>query len=426
MAKPNEHKQVVIERDWKIRLGRMLANKGLSQACVVEWMRDHCNLTISTATLNLIIKHSQWPKKKQDAIHNALQRFAVENALVAPSQAHLIFLDDPSEQAITAGAKWRALFKARGYQQQFEEDLNGRVLTQLPEPEMLTLKTKKHFGLFNDPFENEIYSMDQVFLSQSHRYAVEHMIQAARMGSMLCIYAECGAGKTTLRRVFNERINQLHPEVRIIEPARIDRSEIGANTISEAIMRELQVNKKPKSSEDRDAIIRKVLTESYKAGNRHVLVIDEAHDLPDEVIKQLKRIWELADGFTKFIGIVLIGQNEMEKKLKNHFIREFTYRATQLVIKPLGNDLRDYIALKLKACHKNPQDLLTDDAYSAMQTLLTGTRRFGANTGKADEIVDMSYPLNVNTLMKNALNLAASLGETKISGELIMQIRRAA
>jgi len=426
MAKPNEHKQVVIERDWKIRFGRMLANKGLSQACVVAWLEDHCGVKISTATLNLIIKHSQWPKKKQEDIHTALQRFAVENSLVAASQAHLIFLDDPSDSAITAGAKWRALYKARSYQAQFEEDLNGRVLTQLPEPEMLTQQTKKFFGLFNDPFENEIYSMDQVYMSQSHLYAVEHMIQAARMGSMLCIYADCGAGKTTVRRVFNERINRDHPEVRIIEPARIDRSEIGANTISEAIMRELQITKRPKSSEDRDAIIRNVLTQSYKAGNRHVLVVDEAHDLPDEVIKQLKRIWELADGFTKFIGIILIAQNEMEKKLKNHFIREFTYRATQLVIEPLGNELRDYVALKLKSVHKNPADLLTDDAYSAMQTLLTGTRRFGANTGKADEMVDMSYPLNVNTLMKNALNLAASLGETKISGELVMQIRRGA
>ena len=423
MAKPNEHKQIVIQRDWKIRLGRMLANKGLSQASVVEWVRDHCELDISTATLNLIIKHGEWPKRKQDDIHNALTRYAIENSLVAESQAHLIFLRDPSEKPITAGAKWRALYKARSYQEQFEEDLNGRLINPLPEPEMLTQQAKQFFNLFQDPFENEIYSMDQVFLGSTHRYAVEHMIQAARMGSMLCVYAECGAGKTTLRRVFNEKVNSDYPNIRIIEPARIDRREIGANTISESIMRELQVNVKPKSSEHRDAIIRDVLTQSYKAGNRHVLVIDEAHDLTDEVIKQLKRIWELADGFTKFIGIILIGQNEMEKKLKNHFIREFTYRATQIVIQPLGNELQSYLGLKLKSVNVEPAALLHDDAYPAMQEALTGTRRFGANTGKTDEIVDMSYPLNVNTLMKNALNLAAQLGERKISAELVRQLR---
>lgn len=423
MAKPNEHKQIVIQRDWKIRLGRMLANKGLSQASVVDWVRDHCDLDISTATVNQIIKHGKWPKRKQDEIHNALVRYAIENSLVAESQSHLIFLNDPSEKPITAGAKWRALYKARSYQEQFEEDLNGRLINPLPEPQMLTQQAKLFFNLFQDPFENEIYSMDQVFLGNSHRYAVEHMIQAARMGSMLCVYAECGAGKTTLRRVFNEKVNTEFPNIRIIEPARIDRSEIGANTISESIMRELQVNVRPKSSEHRDAIIRDVLTQSYKAGNRHVLVIDEAHDLTDEVIKQLKRIWELADGFTKFIGIILIGQNEMEKKLKNHFIREFTYRATQIVIQPLGNELQAYLGLKLKSVNVEPGNLLTDDAYAAMQEALTGTRRFGANTGKADEIVDMSYPLNVNTLMKNAMNLAAQLGERKISAELVRQLR---
>jgi len=424
VAKPNEHKQVVIQRDWKIRLGRMLANKGLSQASVVDWVRDHCDLDISTATLNLIIKHGEWPKRKQEEIHAAITRYAIENSLVAETQAHLIFLRDPSDRPITAGAQWRALYKARSYQEQFEEDLNGRVINPLPEPEMLTQQARQFFNLFQDPFENEIYSMDQVFMSNSHRYALEHMIQAARMGSMLCVYAECGSGKTTLRRAFNERVNTDYPNIRIIEPARIDRSEIGANTISESIMRELQVNKKPKSSEDRDAIIRNVLTQSYKAGNRHVLVIDEAHDLADDVIKQLKRIWELADGFTKFIGIILIGQNEMEKKLKNHFIREFTYRATQVVLQPLGDEVKGYLTLKLKAVNVEPASLLTDDAYLAMQQLLTGTRRFGANTGKADEIVDMSYPLNVNTLMKNALNLAAQLGERKISAELVSQLRR--
>lgn len=423
MAKPNEHKQIVITKDWKIRLGRMLANKGLSQASVVEWVRDHCDLTISAATLNLIIKHSEWPKQKQEQIHTALTRYAIENSLVAESQSHLIFLRDPSEKPITAGAKWRALYKARSYQEQFEEDLNGRLINPLPEPEMLSQQARMFFNLFQDPFENEIYSMDQVFMGKSHRYAVEHMIQAARMGSMLCVYAECGAGKTTLRRVFNEKVNAEHPNIRIIEPARIDRREIGSNTISESIMRELQVSKKAKSSEDRDAIIRDVLTQSYKAGNRHVLVIDEAHDLPDEVIKQLKRIWELADGFTKFIGIILIGQNEMEKKLKNHFIREFTYRATQIVVQPLGHELKDYLTLKLKSVNLQPEALLTEDAYPAMQEVLTGTRRFGANTGKADEIVDMSYPLNVNTLMKNALNLAAQLGEKQISAELVRQLR---
>lgn len=423
MAKPNEHKQIVIQKDWKIRLGRMLANKGLSQASVVEWLRDHCELKISTATLNLIIKHGEWPKKNQDDIHNGLVRYAIENSLVAETQSHLIFLRDPSEKPITAGAKWRALYKARTYQEQFEEDLNGRLINPLPEPEMLSQQARMFFNLFQDPFENEIYSMDQVFMGKSHRYAVEHMIQAARMGSMLCVYAECGAGKTTLRRVFNEKVNAEHPNIRIIEPARIDRSRIGANTISESIMRELQVNKKAKSSEERDAIIRDVLTQSYKAGNRHVLVIDEAHDLPDEVIKQLKRIWELADGFTKFIGIILIGQNEMEKKLKNHFIREFTYRTTQIVIQPLGHELKDYLSLKLRSVNIQPDTMLCDDAYPAMQDALTGTRRFGANTGKADEIVDMSYPLNVNTLMKNALNLAAQLGEKQITAELVHQLR---
>ncbi len=36
-----------------------------------------------------------------------------------------------------------------------------------------------------------------------------------------------------------------------------------------------------------------------KGGQRHVLIIEEAHDLSVHTLKYLKRFWELEDGFKK-------------------------------------------------------------------------------------------------------------------------------
>jgi type II secretory pathway predicted ATPase ExeA len=89
-----------------------------------------------------------------------------------------------------------------------------------------------------------------------------------------------------------------------------------------------------------------------------VLVIEEAHDLTTMMFKHLKRFWEMEKGFTKLLGIILIGQPELKAKLDariNFEAREFINRCEVFELSPLGPDLEAYIEFKLKRVGVRPR-----------------------------------------------------------------------
>lgn len=420
MSEPNEHKKKLSRKTWKIKLGRMMANRGITYKQLAQWLNLNANVKTSEATLNKIVTKSDWPKRTlpREALKAGLEKFAIENGLIVESNVYQIFLDDPHSNAVTTGSQWKHAHKTKRLIIGHEDSINGHIVIELPEAQMLTPRARQHFKIFNDPWDNEIYSIDHVYLGAQQRYVVESIINCAKVGTLMALVGECGSGKTVMMNFTMEEIRAKHPNIRVIRPARIDKKKIGSSSISEAICRELNITKLPRSSEDRDSIIRDELTRSCNAGNRHILLIDEGHRLDEETIKQLKVLWELSEGFTKLIGICIIGQTELDKVLSSMNVREFAYRVNKLNVPPLGTELKDYIDHKLKAANLVPEKVIEPAAIEKMQQALRGIRKFGRTTGRPDETVDMSYPLNVNTLMKNLMNEAADLGEDRITAEL--------
>jgi type II secretory pathway predicted ATPase ExeA len=183
------------------------------------------------------------------------------------------------------------------------------------------------------------------------------------------------------------------------------------------------MNKIPQGLEQRARAIKRALKNSLKAGNKHVLMIEEAHDLTDNVIKYLKRIWELSDGFHKLISIVLIGQPELEQKLSpsNYNVREFSRRCNMMKLPPLGQYLGDYIAHKFARCHVDVNKVIDAPAIMAIKKRLQGKVSYGVARAAASQ--DMTYPLIVNNFLINAMNEAAELGEPLITAELIAELK---
>ena len=426
MSKPNEHKKKISQKTWKIKLGRMMANRDITYKQLAQWLDHHADVKTSEATLNKIVTKSDYPKrdKTREAVKHGLERFAIENGLVAQSNVFQIFLDDPHNNAVTTGSQWKHSNKTRRLILGHEDAINGHIVYELPEAKMLSQQAKKHFNAISDPWDDNIYNIDQVFLGVQQQYMLESMIHCAQAGALMAIVGECGSGKTVMMNFTMEQVRAKHPNIRVIRPAMVDKKEITADTLNEAIYRDLHISKVPRSREHRSAIIRDELTRSCNAGNRHLLIIDEGHLLKEDVIKQLKVLWELSDGFTKLIGICLIGQTELNKVLTSMDVREFAYRVNKLDVPPLGDDMTDYINHKLKAHRLIPEKVIEPDAVAMVRKALYGVRKFGHTTGKPDELVDMSYPMNVNTLMKTLMNDAAALGEERITAELAQEYVR--
>jgi len=282
----------------------------------------------------------------------------------------------------------------------------------IKEAEMLTPTTKKHFKIFADPFLNDVQQGADVFMSESHRYVHAAMMDAARNGGFVAACGECGAGKSIMRRKLIGELNA-SGDVRVVEPQTIDKNELNAGHILDAIILDLDPNAVPKRTREAKARqVRNALLASSRAGMRHVLIIEEAHDLSISTMKQLKRLWEIEDGYRKVLGIIMVGQPELQIRLNRQThpeMREVILRCLICTLESLNrNDCEAYLHLKFDRTRKPLHEVLADGCIDAVMARLT--TRTGYPT---------VYPLYINNLIAKAMNAAAQIGAPLVTAEII-------
>ena len=47
MNEPNEHKKKISQKTWKIKLGRMMANRGITYKQLAQWLNLNANVKTS-------------------------------------------------------------------------------------------------------------------------------------------------------------------------------------------------------------------------------------------------------------------------------------------------------------------------------------------------------------------------------------------
>ena len=292
---------------------------------------------------------------------------------------------------------------------------NNSALTETTkEAEMLTPTTLRHFKFFKNPFLDDIRGAEDVFMSESHRYAEAAMLDAARNGGFVAVVGECGAGKSVLRRKMVSAVNE-SGDVRVIFPQTIDKGVLTSGLILDAIVGDMAPGTSLKrSNEARARQVKDLLISSSRAGMRHVLIIEEAHDLSVPCMKQLKRLWEIEDGFRKVLGIVLIGQQELQARLNRQThpeMREVILRCLISELLPLNGDLEQYVAHKFERTGANASEIFADGWADAVRQKLTAPNGYSA-----------LFPLDVNNLLAMALNLAAQVGEPRVTAETILGV----
>ena len=176
----------------------------------------------------------------------------------------------------------------------------------------LSQDAKQHFKLKSDPFAPYLTKLSDIIMLQSHYYADEIMKTSAQAGLFAVITGEVGSGKTTVRDKFLEENKQGSRFIAII-PETKDAGFLTAKEIMDTIIYELSEEKPKRSMEALSRQVKKLLKQRQAAGEKCVLIIDEAQDLHTATLKYLKRLWEMRNGLTSLIGIVLIGQPELDK-----------------------------------------------------------------------------------------------------------------
>ena len=357
-------------------------------------------LNVSPATVNNIIGKNQWPKTPtKSELVSKLTPFLLSKG-VSKTQLDAVFTP------------------AKPVPAKEEEAMLLRKQT-------LSQHAKKHFSLFANPFSNDIQSADELYLSPDVNYVRMAMYQSAKQGGFIAVCGESGAGKTTLRRdlldrIQREKLSIIEPYVIATEDNDIKGKTLKAAHIAEAILHALApLEKSMRSPEGRFRQIHKLLRESSRAGNQHVLIIEEAHSLPMPTLKHLKRFFELEDGYKKLLSIILIGQNELVLKLseQNQEVREVVQRCEIVTLDPLTQTgLTDYLNHRMKPTGRKLSEIIDESGITAIASRLTATP-----VRKGQISRSLLYPLAVGNLITGAMNSAAELGVPTITADVVRE-----
>lgn len=389
-----------------LKLKQVLQGVGRPQSALAE------SLKLSAATVAQLINHGQWPRSLDSAdLQGRIRAFLVESGANDDDIANAFEkVDLPCANTTDPALK--------------EEPSQEDEPMLLPK-QTLKAATRKVFGLFRDPFD-ELQSAKDMWVSPDIRYVRESMYQVARHGGFLAIEGESGAGKSTLRRDLVNRLQENNDPVIIIEPyvlASEDNDTKGKSLksthIAESMMAAVAPLEKAKSSpEARFAQLHRVLKESYAAGYRHCLVIEEAHSLPIPTLKHLKRILELEIGFTKLVSIIMIGQPELGVKLseRNADVREVVQRCERVTLPAIeGGRLDEFLRFRFERAGKDLREIIDESGIQAVAARLSQTGRRGGR----DESISLLYPLAIGNLVIAAMNLAAELGVPVVNADIV-------
>lgn len=288
---------------------------------------------------------------------------------------------------------------------------------------MIDTKTLRHFKLFRNPFLLEIERDKDLYMGEEQSYVNDCLWETAHHSGFVALVGEVGAGKSTLRdKLFRDLARE--DQVRIIFPQTIDKTRLSAEYIADAIIYDVSGEKPKVRLEAKARQMTRLLRDRASAGHRHLLVIEEAHLLPQRTLRYLKQFWELTlstgEGTTRLLGILLIGQLELKQRLEESGegfdMREMVRRCQLVELGPMNGDTRAYLQHLLKRAGAELDKIIEPSAVDALAERLTHTEAGRKKT------VSHTYPLTLHSWLAKAMGEAAKRGEPKVSAELVHEL----
>ena len=182
-----------------------------------------------------------------------------------------------------------------------------------------------YFGLQQTPFS---IAPDPRYLlmSERHREALALLLYGVQGGGgFVLLTGEIGAGKTTVCRCFLEQIPENCRVAYIFNP------KLTVGDLLKTICHEFQLEVRhegigPATIKDYLDPLNEYLLRSHAAGQRNVLIIDEAQNLTPHVLEQLRLLTNLETNERKLLQIVLIGQPELRAVLAQPELEQLAQR----------------------------------------------------------------------------------------------------
>lgn len=196
----------------------------------------------------------------------------------------------------------------------------------------------KPFSLTPDP--------EFFYLSQDHLDAVEHMIYGITEGEgFLLLVGKIGTGKTTTSRVLTEKLGESVIHSLILNPFQ------DFFSLLKNILWDMGVIPEGTTTSDlTNQLIEFLLNEVGPKGKTTLIIIDEAQNLSNQALEQLRVLSNVETDKEKLIQILLLGQEELVAKLESDELRQLNQRITiKFFLNPLNkSEVLQYILHRIE------------------------------------------------------------------------------
>ena len=259
---------------------------------------------------------------------------------------------------------------------------------------------KEFFGLEEYPFN---LTPDPKFLVASASYkellaGLYYGIEMAR--GLIVLTGEVGTGKTTAMRWIIRRLDTgvlasyiFNPHLSIEEFYHYLTGMLGVKQWS---------NKSELLSQ-----LGQLLEHRHQRGLRTILIVDEAHELPDELLEEIRLLLNFESDTAKHLQVVLVGQPELTERLRQPNLRQLKQRVAfrcRLPVLASIEEIQHYTSERLKIAGALQTDFFTDSALEFI---------FQCSGG---------IPRQINNLCDNALLYAYSADTRTIDRRILEQV----
>jgi general secretion pathway protein A len=162
-----------------------------------------------------------------------------------------------------------------------------------------------------------------LFHSAKHREAFNHLLYGIReRKGFVQLTGEVGAGKTTLCRALLEQLDSRYSTALILNPV------LNSEELMKAIAVEFGLEVKKRDRLETIALIGEFLLKQIEQSKETVLIIDEAQNLTEDLLEQVRLISNIETDDRKLLQIVLMGQPELRDRLNSPRLKQLRQRIT--------------------------------------------------------------------------------------------------
>jgi type II secretory pathway predicted ATPase ExeA len=257
-----------------------------------------------------------------------------------------------------------------------------------------------HFGMRQRPFRSTPDS-GSYYPATSHERALSQLLQAiAEDEGLTLLTGDPGTGKTVLGHCFLDRLDQR------LTGAFLTQGHFGNRTgFLQAILYDLSLPYEGRTEQELRLTLTDFLLKNYEAGQRTVLVIDEAQHLTPDLLEELRLLGNLEGRNGKALQVILLALPAILDALGLPELAAFNQRlVVRARVEPLGlHEAVDYLVHHLRAAGARPEHLVSDEA---LEVLARGTQ---------------GVPRLLNQAAHQALRLAYSAGATMLDAEAALE-----